>query len=99
MDKNRKVNKIHILLSLILLVIVFWLLWSQINIARRDSLVWLKLNVVGKDSVTKVLFSPTELPARSSTTLTFEIVTEKIFSVGANIVLNIPWTFLMSTKS
>lgn len=99
MDKNRKVNKIHILLSLILLVIVFWLLWSQINIARRDSLVWLKLNVVGKDSVTKVLFSPTELPARSSATLTFEIVPEKIFSVGANIVLNIPWTFLMSTKS
>ena len=62
-------------------------------------MVWLKLNVVGKDSVTKVLFSPTELPARSSTTLTFEIVPEKIFSVGANIVLNIPWTFLMSTKS
>ncbi|TFB10120.1 DUF3604 domain-containing protein [Candidatus Marinimicrobia bacterium MT.SAG.3] len=99
MDKTLKINKIHILLSLILLLTVFWLLWSQLPTDRRDKLVWLKLNVVGKDSVNKVLLLPTELPARSSTTLTFEIVPEKIFSVGANIVLNIPWTFLMSTKS
>ena len=99
MDKTLKINKIHILLSLILLVIVFWQLWLQLPTARRDKLVWLKLNVVGIDSVNKVLLSPTELPARSSTTLTFEIVPKENFAVGAGIILNIPWTFLMSTKS
>ena len=99
MDKTLKINKIHILLSLIFLLTVFWLLWSQLPTVRRDKLVWLKLNVVGKDSVTKVLFSPTELPARSHTTLVFNILPKERFSAGARIVLYLPWAFAMSMKS
>ena len=97
--KTRKVNKVSILLSLIFILFIFWLLSSQLRCVRRDKLVWLKMNVVGQDSLSKVLLSPTELPARSQTKLTFEILPEQNFSIGANLLLNIPWAFAMSTKS